>query len=81
MLYTVDAPVELTKDVQLGALTKGDSEVYFYNLGQSAIWRVDAATGSCLAKYNAFIPSSRRTCTCCRIAVSRLAPGADRHKD
>ncbi|KIK70239.1 hypothetical protein GYMLUDRAFT_547718 [Collybiopsis luxurians FD-317 M1] len=70
MLYTVNAPTDLTTNVQLGALgafsgryedyTYKD-EVYFYNLEHSAIWRVDADTGDCLAKYNAFFPSANRT--------------------
>lgn len=59
-LYTVDAPEELTKNVELGADTKLD-EVYFYNTQLFGIWRVDPASGTCLAKYNAFYPSANRT--------------------
>ncbi|KAJ4473886.1 TcdA/TcdB pore forming domain-containing protein [Lentinula aciculospora] len=60
LLYTVDAPTELTEDVQFGAETSTD-EVYFYNTEHPGIWRVDAVTGTCLAKYNALCPSPDRT--------------------
>ncbi|KAG7099820.1 hypothetical protein E1B28_001629 [Marasmius oreades] len=62
LLYTVDAPILLTEDVQFGADTSRD-EVYFYNTEHSSIWRVDPAVGTCLAKYNALYPSPNRTLT------------------
>ncbi|KAJ3933991.1 MAG: TcdA/TcdB pore forming domain-containing protein [Lentinula lateritia] len=60
LLYTVDAPTELTENVQFGAeISTG--EVYLYNIEYSGIWRVDPATGTCLAKYDALCPSPNRT--------------------
>ena len=59
-LYTVDAPEDLTKNVNLGADTTKD-EIYFYNIELSGLWRVDPGTGTCLAKYNAFYPSPNRS--------------------
>ncbi|KAJ3918221.1 TcdA/TcdB pore forming domain-containing protein [Lentinula edodes] len=60
LLYTVDAPTELTENVQFGAeISTG--EVYLYNVEHPGIWRVDPATGTCLAKYDALCPSPNRT--------------------
>ena len=59
MLFTSHAPASLTKDAQLVGYTRND-EVYFCNLELSAIWRVKAASGECLAKYDGLYPSSQR---------------------
>jgi insecticidal toxin len=59
MLFTWDAPSELAKNAQLGGVM-GD-EVYFFTLEHGALWRVDARTGACEAKYNALFNSTRRT--------------------
>ena len=54
----------LGQDLQHGndlVVTADDDEVYFYNLAAQAIWRVNPADGSCIAKYRAYYPSNMRT--------------------
>ena len=60
LVYTSDAPAELTSTVQFGA-DMGADGICFFNTEQSAIWRVDPTTGTCLAKFNALFPSATRT--------------------
>ncbi|KIP09731.1 hypothetical protein PHLGIDRAFT_11725 [Phlebiopsis gigantea 11061_1 CR5-6] len=59
MLFTLGAPASLTKNAQLVGYTRYN-DVYFCNPELSAIWRVDATSGVCLAKYDGLYPSSNR---------------------
>ena len=61
MLYTANPPNNITSTLQLGADTTSKDEVYFYITGDvDGVWRVDPATGTTLAKYNALYPSPNR---------------------
>ena len=61
MLYTANPPNQITQTLQLGADTTSKDEVYFYITGNvDGVWRVDPATGTTLAKYNALYPSPNR---------------------
>ncbi|KAL7268816.1 hypothetical protein RUND412_008547 [Rhizina undulata] len=57
MLYTDDASDSLTPNAELGAVIGND--VYFYNDEYGCLWRVEAGTGKCLAKYNAFYKTTK----------------------
>ncbi|KAL7266238.1 hypothetical protein RUND412_011224, partial [Rhizina undulata] len=57
MLYTDDASDSLTHNAELGAVV--GNEVYFYNDEYGCLWRVEAGTGKCLAKYTSFYETKK----------------------
>ncbi|KIP08609.1 hypothetical protein PHLGIDRAFT_373427 [Phlebiopsis gigantea 11061_1 CR5-6] len=59
-LYSTGLPQTLQQGNGIVVATD-DDEVYFYNLGAQAIWRVNPIDGSCTAKYRAYYPSAMRT--------------------
>jgi insecticidal toxin len=58
MLFTWDAPQELSTAAELAGMVGDDA--YFYNLERQALWRVNARTSVCEAKYNALFSSTQR---------------------
>ncbi|KAK6860846.1 TcdA/TcdB toxin- pore forming domain-containing protein [Apiospora arundinis] len=62
MLFTRNAPAELTKTAELAGVI--DDVVYFYSIEHKAIWRVNAKIEGSKAKYNALFKSSKMSLKC-----------------